>query len=1330
MRLLSASANGSFRLTNFIGSDIPSYAILSHTWEADDQEVSYHDLINSLGSSKKGHRKFQFCAEQAERDGLRYFWIDSCCIDKSSSAELQTAINSMFRWYQNAAKCYVYLSDVSIGKDPALPDLPWERAFRKSRWFTRGWTLQELLAPRSVEFFSQEGKRLGNKDSLKQQIHEITAIPVKALHGHLSQFNDDEKAFWAAKRETTIEEDQVYCLLGIFNVYLPLLYGEGKDHALRRLKDEAEKRQLRDDTGKPSGVTPRYSAAQSEKAKEILRRLNVSPYRDRKDRNPDRVPGTCEWFVSHKLFLDWNESKSARMLWVSADPGCGKSVLAKHLVDSVLSAAESKTTCYFFFKDIKDQKSVASALCCILHQLFTQKRFLLSDAILDQIDISGEQFTNSFDELWQTLIQAAEGKNAGEIICLLDAIDECEDQGRSQLTEALCKLYNTTRNFNLKFLLTSRPYDGIRRGFQPLNIPGLPVIHLSGESDVEMEKISREIDEFISVKALHIGERLKLTHNEQGLLLEQLMRIPNRTYLWVHLTLDLIEKSIGIDKAGIVEATSHLPQTVDEAYDRILSKSCNPTMAKKILHIVVAAARPLTLREMNLALALKESHRSYGDLDLRPEERFRNDVRDFCGLFVTVIDSRIYLLHQTAKEFLVQTAAMKPPKPIYGNLEWKGSVRLQESHRILGDICIWHLLFTEFETGPFDGSGPLSQYVEDHIFLDYSAKHWAAHLRELQVGIQDAMTESILKICDTRSRRWPTWFRVYWTSTDTDFPSGFTILMVASYFGLGTVVRHLLKTDVDLDSRDSTYERSALSWAAGNGFDVVVKLLIKAAGIGLKRFKLPFGKGAVVNSVDTHGRTPLSYAVWNGNVAVVKLLIKAGARADLEDHIGGTPLSYALCNGNKELVELLLKRRTQIGSEIDMRKKLLLSAAQQGHEAVIKLLLEAKADIDSKSTSGQTPLSLAAKEGHEAVVRLLLEAKADIHSRDKDFDWTPLSWAAWRGREAIVKLLVDTGKADINSKSTTGQTPLSLAAWKGHEAVVRLLLEAMADVESKDKNGQTPLSLAAEEGHEAVVRLLVDTGKADVDSKDRSFGRTPLSWAAWNGHKAVVKLLLEGGADVNSKDHSSRTPLSWAAESGREAVAKLLLATGNVDVDSKDMDADSGRTPLLWAAQRGFETVVKLLLATGNVNVNSKDNKGRTSLSWAAAYGHEAVVKLLLATRKVNVDSKDHSGRTPLSWAAENGQEAVVKLLLESNVDVDSKDHSGRTPLSWAAENGQEAVVKLLLEGNVDVDSKNHSGRTPHSWAAENGHEVVVKLLMDRAKADIESMNENGQTPL
>lgn len=136
MRLLQIERNGGFSLIRFAAHNIPSYAILSHTWEAEDQELTFQDLMNGVGQNKGGYKKITFCRRQAQKDGLKYMWIDSCCIDQSSSAELSTAINSMFRWYQNAAKCYVYLSDVSTEWTTLQSE--WKSAFCRSRWFTRG----------------------------------------------------------------------------------------------------------------------------------------------------------------------------------------------------------------------------------------------------------------------------------------------------------------------------------------------------------------------------------------------------------------------------------------------------------------------------------------------------------------------------------------------------------------------------------------------------------------------------------------------------------------------------------------------------------------------------------------------------------------------------------------------------------------------------------------------------------------------------------------------------------------------------------------------------------------------------------------------------------------------------------------------------------------------------------------------------------------------------------------------------------------------------------------------------------------------------------------
>ena len=240
MRLLEIHAEDRFSLVNDADRDFPPYAILSHTWGRNDEEVTFGDLVGDAGKNKLGFRKLLFCAKQAWNDGLRFFWVDTCCIDKTSSSELSEAINSMFRWYQKAAKCYAYLSDVSVGDHRRAglpPEQSWQRSFRNSRWFTRGWTLQELLAPVSVEFFSAEGQRLGSKNSLVHELHDITGIPVQALRGHpLNQFGIEERMQWARGRNTGREEDMAYSLLGIFNVCIPLIYAEGRKSALSRLR--------------------------------------------------------------------------------------------------------------------------------------------------------------------------------------------------------------------------------------------------------------------------------------------------------------------------------------------------------------------------------------------------------------------------------------------------------------------------------------------------------------------------------------------------------------------------------------------------------------------------------------------------------------------------------------------------------------------------------------------------------------------------------------------------------------------------------------------------------------------------------------------------------------------------------------------------------------------------------------------------------------------------------------------------------------------------------------------------------------------------------------
>ncbi|QRD82224.1 heterokaryon incompatibility protein-domain-containing protein [Aspergillus flavus] len=246
MRLLNVHT---LLLEEFNESKAPPYAILSHTWG--EGEVTFDDIQDTSDkyTKKAGYEKIHSTCKQAISDKLEYVWIDTCCIDKSSSAELSESINSMFRWYEKAEICYAFLADV--------PEIP----FRMSRWFTRGWTLQELLAPRKVAFFGADWSFIGTRAELNEKISEATGIDRMFLcngeardphafgHGDGKQHPSlsihkasiAARMSWASSRETTRPEDMAYCLFGLFDVNMPLIYGEGQK-AFLRLQEEIIKR--------------------------------------------------------------------------------------------------------------------------------------------------------------------------------------------------------------------------------------------------------------------------------------------------------------------------------------------------------------------------------------------------------------------------------------------------------------------------------------------------------------------------------------------------------------------------------------------------------------------------------------------------------------------------------------------------------------------------------------------------------------------------------------------------------------------------------------------------------------------------------------------------------------------------------------------------------------------------------------------------------------------------------------------------------------------------------------------------------------------------------
>ncbi|KAI4751294.1 hypothetical protein E4T51_15460 [Aureobasidium sp. EXF-12344] len=418
----------------------------------------------------------------------------------------------------------------------------------------------------------------------------------------------------------------------------------------------------------PSGVDQEDTIAKSTREhleNEVVRYLNkehrdchqafkTSTYEQFKNINPDRVKQTCRWALSHPLYRRWRDSATNDLLWISADPGCGKSVLSKSLVDEEFrSGANDSTVCYFFFKDNDEQNSLATCLCALLHQLFQHQPRLLQHAV-PAWNKDGNKLQQETDELWRILLAATSDVAARNTTCVLDALNECRDRDRNDLIAKLARFHENAasqgpRQSRLKFIVTSRPYDDIQRGFE--QIPSsLPAIRLRGEQ--ENDQIHAEINRVIHVRVLRLANELDLHESISARLEQNLLAMEHRTYLWLHLAIDDIRTTLRDSFRPDEESIESVPSSVEAAYEKILARvaKAQHQKVKLILQIIVAARRPLAVGEMALALGIATSkrHKTSAHAQINPNH-LGKQLRNWCGLFVFVNQSRIYLIHQTAR---------------------------------------------------------------------------------------------------------------------------------------------------------------------------------------------------------------------------------------------------------------------------------------------------------------------------------------------------------------------------------------------------------------------------------------------------------------------------------------------------------------------------------------------------------------------------------------------------------------------------------------------------------------------------------------------------------
>ncbi|CAI6084051.1 unnamed protein product [Clonostachys chloroleuca] len=443
-----------------------------------------------------------------------------------------------------------------------------------------------------------------------------------------------------------------------------------------------------------------------------------------------------------------------------------------------------------------------------------------------------------------------------------------------------------------------------------------------------------------------------------------------------------LKKATILTKRDLITCVHNLPKTVEEEYNLILDRSKDIEKTKKILHIIVAAQRAMSLQEMAVALDITNRIKIFnrtGTFD-HTKNFNRSMQKESSRTSEKHVDC--LSLSKTRREFLVKPLSSAP---VDDNQPWYHSLCPMDSNRILAEICIWYLLLVDFQK--IYMAPDFEQANGQYPLLHYASSNWVVHFKQIRMKRCDRLISSALKLCSPFQKGNPIWFKIYWKENQQKKgrrvpPSGFDALMMASYFGLERVVEELLAVKYGNGI-------TPLSIALSYGYPEIAGQLIK--------------KGAKIEAKDNYQRTPLALAARWGYRNITQLLLEKGANIKARDKNQRTPLAIATAWGYGDIIQLLLEK----GADIEARDE-----DQRTPLAIATLLLENGADIEARDKDQMTPLALATAYGYIGqntdTIQLLLEKGADVKARDKD-QMTPLEVATAFGHRDMIQLLLEKG---------------------------------------------------------------------------------------------------------------------------------------------------------------------------------------------------------------------------------------------------------------------------------------------------------------------------------
>ncbi|EPE08942.1 cmgc protein kinase [Ophiostoma piceae UAMH 11346] len=1095
------------RLEEYL-SEPPRYAILSHTWYAVHEELSFQDLISGKlddAAKRRGRQKIDGCCKEAKRENYRYVWIDTCCIDKTNAVELGEAIISMFRWYQNAAICYVYLSDVPFEFDHTRPG----SAFSSSRWFTRGWTLQELLAPSELRFYTKSWEQIALKQELAAAIEGITGIPQNVVRDSSNLDQETtvaQRLSWAARRETKREEDLAYCMVGLFGVHMSMIYGEGGRNAFIRLQ-EAILKITRDDSIFAWGLGTHH--------KTLPRLSSDAP-----------ISGGI-WASSPADFLNCGQIVPRKRLCAS-----NPSITAGRL-DICLSI----TNCDGIDYGLLNCGPSSRFDQCVCVPLITNARFSADNSALAREFVKPHGHYATLLPIPQSLLSPRDihivadktsKKEAGSTRTWLDI-----KFSRSGLTLVDRYPMNDWAGTSAKVPRMTDP-DVPRSGtkwylarFQPaegtVNKLLLVVVEINVRNGAGYEQIDCH-----------------------------LMAIsPSTPLAGVQFRLERMRK-LAFGNLSMRLGTSTTSATIN--------KEPNTGFVVDLVSTRDAIAPDLVDADVEMAHVDKKHEfvRKLSDLDglLACSEQVKHELSEKNNEYNSVL-SNLKIVESTMSALEVERLRLETESRLLRTqiqqAERSSSTLGRELTAVQKTIAQEVQAINDQEDR---GIGSVQHWLEKAVA--------AAHYGE-DVPPSHSVKSSGLSSRPRHSSQYSdshTLQNAGWSDPGTGMPTGKAYWPI--HFLVGDANNMGQASDTDPGQQEivcpeiqgpiirAIYhgrlsEATVMLAHAVSGHELSQQakgwLLTRAVSIQNESMaRVLIEQGSLMDVRDANQNTPLMHAVLNHDCAIACLLIAKGSYVNA-DRSWLSPflmLPYAIENGWDDISLLLIENGSDLNDYPAARSTPLTAAVKKSNYTMAKLLLDRGASPNIADKDGNLPIAHAAFLNHLDMVQLLLSYRSvanAVHMQNGQCMASIDGLAALHGNTTMLLCLLHHITAYPQVKQTPEVVPMKsalvYAAENGHIDALELLFKGGCKVDAKSGDGRTPLICAAEKGHKAMAKHLLHKYKHD------RLDRPAFNYAARTGNMQMAKLLVECGVRPEVKSFRD-TPIKLAERHGHPDLAAYL----------------------------------------------------------------------------------------------------------------------------------------------------------------------------------------------